>query len=105
MVVVGVTHKDGYKGAAASRAEREEKHEHYNSHKRNCRDEGNIDSRLHAELIPLVLEVTGRFGREVKALGKDLKYAYETRVLPISNASAAAAFNDLWVYWISTTLQ
>ena len=30
---------------------------------------------------------------------------YETRVLPVSNASAAAAFNDAWVYRISTTLQ
>jgi hypothetical protein len=44
-------------------------------------------------------------GNEVKELGKDLKHAYETRVLPISNASAAAAFNDAWVYMISTTLQ
>ena len=57
------------------------------------------------ELIPLALEVTGAVGREVKELGKDLKHAYETRVLPISNASAAAAFNDAWVYRISTTLQ
>jgi hypothetical protein len=57
------------------------------------------------ELIPLALEVTGAVGREVKELSRDLKYAYETRVLPISNASAAAAFNVAWVYWISTTLQ
>ena len=57
------------------------------------------------ELIPLALEVTGAVGREVKELGRDLKHAYETRVLPISNASAAAAFNDAWVYRISTTLQ
>jgi hypothetical protein len=57
------------------------------------------------ELIPLALEVTGAVGREVKELGKDLKHAYETRVLPVSNASAAAAFNDAWVYRISTTLQ
>jgi hypothetical protein len=29
----------------------------------------------------------------------------KNRVLPISNASAAAAFNGAWVYQISTTLQ
>ena len=46
------------------------------------------------ELIPLALKVTGAVGREVKELGRDLKHAYETRVLPISNESAAAAFND-----------
>ena len=56
-------------------------------------------------LIPLALEVTGAAGRESKELGRDLKHAYETRILPISNASAAAAFNDAWVYRISTTLQ
>ena len=44
-------------------------------------------------------------GNEVKGLGKDLKHAYETRVLSISNAPAAVAFNDAWVYRISTTLQ
>ena len=104
VVVVGVTHKDGFKGAAAARAE-QKKHEHYNNHKKKCRDEGNLDARLDVELIPLALEVTGAVGREVKELGKDLKHAYETRVLPISNASAAAAFNDAWVYRISTTLQ
>ena len=81
------------------------KHEHYNNHKKKCRDEGNLDARLDVELIPLALEVTGAVGREVKELGKDLKHAYETRVLPVSNASAAAAFNDAWVYRISTTLQ
>jgi hypothetical protein len=57
------------------------------------------------ELTPLALEVTGAVGREVNELGKDLTHAYETRVLPISNASAAAAFNDAWVYWTSTVLQ
>ena len=46
------------------------------------------------ELISLSLEVTGAVGREVKELGRELKHAYETRVLPISNASAVAAFND-----------
>ena len=104
VVVVGVTHKDGFKGAAAAKAERK-KHEHYNSHKKKCRDEGNTDSRLDVELIPLAMEVTGAVGREVQELGRDLKHAYETRVLPISNASAAAAFNDAWVYRMSTTLQ
>jgi hypothetical protein len=104
VVVVGVTHKDGFKGAAAARAEKK-KHEHYNNHKKKCRDECNTDSRLDVELNPLALEVTGAVGREVKELGKDLRHAYETRVLPISNASAAAAFNDAWVYRISTTLQ
>ena len=107
MVVVGVTHKDGFKGAAAARAEKK-KHEHYNNHKRKCRDEGNTDSRLDVELIPLALEATGTtaVGREVKELGKDLKHAYETRVLPISDgASAADAFSDAWVYRILTTLQ
>ena len=44
-------------------------------------------------------------GNEVKELGKDLKHASETRVLSISNASAAAAFNGAWVYRVSTTLQ
>ena len=38
VVVVGVTHKDGFKGAAATRAEKK-KHEHYNNHKRKCSDE------------------------------------------------------------------
>ena len=57
------------------------------------------------ELTPVALEATGAVGREVKELGKDLKHAYETRVLPISNASAAAAFSDARVYRISTTLQ
>jgi hypothetical protein len=57
------------------------------------------------ELIPLALEATDAMGSEVKELGKYLKHAYETRVLPISNASAAAAFNDAWVYRILTTLQ
>ena len=90
MVVVGVTHNDGFKGAAAARAERE-KHEHYNNHKKKCRNEGNLDARLDVELIPLALEVTGEVGREVKELGKDLKQEYETRVLPVSNTSAAAA--------------
>ena len=104
VVVVGVTHKDGFKGAAATRAE-QKTHEHYNNHKKNCRDKGNSDSRLDVELIPLALEVTAAVGREAKELGRDLKHAYETRVLPISNASAAAAFNDAWVYRISTTLQ
>jgi hypothetical protein len=50
VAVVGVTHKDGFKGATA-RAEKK-KHEHYNSHKKKCRDEGNTDSRLAVELIP-----------------------------------------------------
>ena len=68
VVVVGVTHKDGFKGAAAARAEKK-KHEHYNYHKRKCRDEGNTDSRLDVELIPLALEATGTVGREVKELG------------------------------------
>jgi hypothetical protein len=105
VVVAGVTHKGGFKGAAAARAERE-KHERYNNHKKKCsRDEGNLDARLDVELIPLALEVTGAVGREVKELGNDLKHAYETRVLPVSNAPAAAAFNDAWVYRISTTLQ
>ena len=93
VVVVGVTHKDGFKGAASARAEKK-KHEHYNNHKRKCRDEGNTDSRLDVELIPLALEATGAVGREVKEIVKDLKHAYETRVLPISNSSAAAAFSD-----------
>jgi hypothetical protein len=44
-------------------------------------------------------------GNEVKELGKDLKHAYEISVLKISNASAAAAFTEAWVYRISTTLQ
>ena len=39
----------------------------------------------------------------------DWRHSCKTRVLPISNASAAAAaaaaFSDTWVYWISTTLQ
>ena len=69
------------------------------------RRRGNTDSRLDLELAPLALEATGAVGREVKELGKDLKHAHETRVLPISNSSAAAAFNDAWVYRISTTLQ
>jgi hypothetical protein len=72
----------------------QEKQEHYNSHKKKCRDEVNTDSRLDVELIPLVLEGTGAVGREAKELGRDLKHAYETRVLPIISASAAAAFND-----------
>ena len=46
------------------------------------------------ELTPLALEATGVMGHEVRELGKDLKHAYETRVLPASNTSAAAAFND-----------
>ena len=106
VVVVGSHIKTGlkFKGAAAARAEKK-KHEHYNNHKRKCRDEGNTDSRLDVEPIPLALEATGAVGREVKELVKDLKHAYETRVLPISNASAAAAFSDAWVYQISTTLQ
>jgi hypothetical protein len=106
VVVVGVTHthKDGFKGAAAARVEKKN-HEHYNNHKKKCRDEGNTDSRLDVELFPLALEATGAVGREVKELGRDLKHAYETRVLPISNASAAAAFNNARVYRISTTLQ
>ena len=78
MVVVGVTHKHSFKGAAAARAEKK-KHEHYNSHKRKCRDEENTDSRLDVELIPLALEATGAVGREVKELGKGLNHAYETR--------------------------
>ena len=57
------------------------------------------------ELIPLALEVTGAVGKEAKEQGKDLKHAYETRVLPVSNAPAAAAFNDALAYRISTTLQ
>ena len=61
---------------------------------RKCRDEGNTDSKLDVELIPLALEATGAVGREVKEIVKDLKHAYETRVLPISNSSAAAAFSD-----------
>jgi hypothetical protein len=92
VVVVGVTHKDGFKGAAAAKAEKK-KQEHYDSHNKKCRDEGNTDSRLDVEFIPLALEVTGAVGREVKELDRDLKHAYETRVLPISNVSAAAAFN------------
>jgi hypothetical protein len=104
VVVVGVTHKDGFKGAAAAKSEKK-KQGHYNSHKKKCRDEGNTDSRLDVELISLALEVTGAVGREVKELGRDLKHAYKTKVLPISDASAAAAFNDTWVYRISTTLQ
>jgi hypothetical protein len=107
VVVEGVTHKDGFKGAAAAKAEKK-KQEHYDNHKKKCRaarDEGNTDSRLDVELIPLVLEVTEAVGREVKELGRDLKQAYETRVLPISNVSAAGAFNDAWVYRILTTLQ
>ena len=44
-------------------------------------------------------------GHEVKELGKYLKHAYGTRVITISNASAATAFNDAWVYRISTTVQ
>ena len=57
------------------------------------------------ELILLALEATGAVGREVKELGKDLKHAYETRVLAISSASAATAFSDAWVYRILATLQ
>jgi hypothetical protein len=74
VVVVGVTHKDGFKGAAAAKAEKK-KQEHYNSHKKKHRDERNTDSRLDVELIPLALEVTGAVGREVKELGRDLKHA------------------------------
>jgi hypothetical protein len=33
------------------------------------------------ELIPLALEATGAVGKEIKESGKDLKHAYETRVL------------------------
>ena len=95
MVVVGVTHKDGFKGAAAARAEKK-KHEHYNNHKSKCRNEGNADSRLDVELTPLALEVTGAIGEEVRELAKEL---------PTSDASAAAEFNEAWVYRISTTLQ
>ena len=58
VVVVGVTHKDGFKGAAAARAEKK-KHEHFNNHKRKCRDEENTYSRLDVELIPS----TGSYGR------------------------------------------
>ena len=62
VVVVGATHRDGFKGAAAARAETK-KHEHYNNHRRRCRDEGNTDSQLDVELIPLALEATaGRGG-------------------------------------------
>ena len=89
VVVEGVTHRDGFKGAAAARSDKK-KHEHYNNHKRKCRDEGNTESQLDVELIPLALEATGAVGHEVKELGKDLKLAYETRLLSISNASAAA---------------
>jgi hypothetical protein len=39
VVVVGVTHKDGFKGAATAKAGKK-KQEHYNSHKKKCRDEG-----------------------------------------------------------------
>ena len=81
-----------------SRRCQKKKHEHYNNHKRKCIDEGNTDSRLDVELIPLALEATGAAGHEVEELGEDLKHAYKTRVLPISSASAAAAFNDAWVY-------
>ena len=81
------------------------KDEHYNNHKSKCRNEGNTDSRLDVELTPLVLEVTRAVGEEVRELGKELKHAYEYRVLPISDASAAAVFNEAWVYRISTTLQ
>ena len=56
------------------------------------------------ELIPLAIEATVAVGHEVKELGKDLKHAYEIRELQTSNASLAAAFNDTWVYRISTTL-
>jgi hypothetical protein len=66
VVVVGVTHKDRFKGAAAAKAEKK-KQEHYNSHKKTCRDEGKTD--------PLALEVTLAVGREVKELGRDLKHA------------------------------
>ena len=45
VVVVGVTHKDGFKGAAAARAEKK-KHEHYNYHKRKCNDEGKLTPGL-----------------------------------------------------------
>ena len=96
VIVVGVTHKDGFKGAAAARAKKK-KHEHHNNYKKKCRDEGKKDSRLAVELIPLALEATGAVGNEVNESGKDLKHAYEIRVLPISNASAAAAFNGAWV--------
>ena len=68
---MGVTHTDGFKGAAAARAEKK-KHEHYNNPKRKCRDEGNTDSRLDVELIPLALEATGAGGHEVKELAKIL---------------------------------
>ena len=104
VVVVGVTHKDGFKGAAAARAEKK-KHEHYNNHKSKCRKEWNTDSRLDVELVPLALEVAGAVGEEVRELEKELKHAYEYRVLPTSDASAAAVFNEAWVYRISTTLQ
>ena len=72
VVVVGVTHKDGFKGAAAARAEKKNP-KHCNNHKRKCRNEGNTDARLDVELIPLALEATGALGNKVNA--------YETRVL------------------------
>ena len=88
------------------RFQRSRGHEHYTNHKKKCRDKGNTDSRLDVGFSPLALEVTGAVvEREAKELGKDLRHAYETRVLPISKATAAAAFNDAWVYRISTTLQ
>jgi hypothetical protein len=82
VVVVGVTHKEGYKVAAATRAEKT-RHEHNKNHKKKCRDGGNTDSKLDVELIPPALEVTDLVGREVRELEKDLKHAHKTRVLPI----------------------
>ena len=105
MVAVGVTHKDGFKGATATRAEKKKQARALQQSQGKVQRKGNTDSRLDVELFPLALEATGAVGHEVKELGIDLKHAYETRVLPISRASAAAAFSDAWVYRISTTLQ
>jgi hypothetical protein len=105
VVVVGVTHKDGFKGSAAARAETKNTSTTTTTRESAETKEANTDSRLDVGLIPLALEATGAVGNEIKVLEKDLKHAYGTRVLSISNASAAAAFNDAWVYRISTTLQ
>ena len=87
VVVVGFTHRNGSRGAAATRAGKK-KHEHYNNHKGKCKDKGRLTARRGAH--PLALEATGAVGNEVKELGKDLKHAHETRVLPMSS--------DAWVY-------
>jgi len=104
MVITGVTQDDGYKGAAAKRAEKR-KNQHYNSHIQACRKAGSTDKRLDIEMVPLAIETMGATGEEMQELSKVLKRSFETAILPKDDSSAAADFNNTWVYRLSTTVQ